>query len=149
MKFFYPKTLWRKVSRCFFALIIFVLGIATIPHHWCSRQSNLWFDGDKRLQQGLAASVERWIKSDLTRENFTTGSSQFNGEWLFGTYVMAGLGYGQVAIEQPENRAHYLELMRQCIDSLLTPPVRAFDREMWSNDPIDTLTASNCDHAAD
>jgi hypothetical protein len=98
-------------------------------------------------QVQLARGVQSWLERDLTRGHYTTGSSQFNGEWLFGTYLMAGLGFGQMALQHPELQEQSLASMRTCIHRLLAPDVRAFDSETWKNDAWDTLDTDQ-DHAA-
>ncbi len=137
----------RRLARPGIALLLFLAGVWLIPHRWCSRDSGDWYRGDPAVQKKLAAGVEQWIIKDLQRDNYSTGNRQFNGEWLFGTYLMAGLGYGQTALEHPEWRTRHLQLMEHCIDRILTPGVRAFDRESWRNDPIDSLDEDS-DHAA-
>jgi len=143
-----PKLPWRwRVVRWAVGLTAFMIGVGTLPHRWCAREARGWFTGEPTLQQRLARGVEHWLDTDLSRASFTTGSAQFNGEWLFGTYLMAGLGYGQTALEHPAWRARNVVLMERCIEHILTPQVRGFDRESWKDDPIDTLDGDS-DHAA-
>jgi len=127
----------------------FLLPLWFVPHRWCERDSAAWFRGDEQFQSQLARGVERLVTNPLSRAHFKTGSAQFNGEWLFGTCLMAGFGFGQTASEHPQWRARYLPLMEFCIERILSADVRAFDREMWRNDPLDTLDRdTGQDHAA-
>lgn len=126
---------------------LFLAGIWLVPHRWCARESRAWYDGNAVLQQRLARGVEKWVMTGLGRQDFSTGTSQFNGEWLFGAYMMAAMGYGQTALEHPAWRARHVELMGQCIERILSQEVRAFDRESWGDDPIDSLDGDS-DHAA-
>ncbi|MSR64805.1 MAG: hypothetical protein EXS18_03380 [Verrucomicrobiae bacterium] len=142
LKRFLPRSLSLVI-----AATLFLAGIWLIPHRWCAREGRAWYTGDAALQQKLARGVERWVSTDLSRQHFKTGSHQFNGEWLFGTYMMAGMGFGQTVIEHPEWRTHHIELMGACIERVLTPQVREFDKETWDNDPLETLD-SDSDHAA-
>ena len=89
-------------TRGLLGALLFAAGVAYAPYLWCSRQADAWYDGDRQLQRSLAEGVATWQDSRLTRLDFHTGSSQFNGEWLFGTYLMAGLGYGQTALQSRE-----------------------------------------------
>lgn len=131
------------------SLAAFLLPLWFIPHRWCERDSAAWFRGDEQRQAQLARGVERLVTNPLGRAHFKTGSEQFNGEWLFGTYLMAGFGFGQTALEHPQRRARHLALMEHCIERILADDVRAFDREMWRNDPLDTLDRdTGHDHAA-
>jgi hypothetical protein len=57
------------------------------------------------------------------------------------------MGFVQTAKEHPELRERHMQLAKACIDRLLSEDIRAFDREMWGNDPIESL-ATGSDHAA-
>lgn len=131
---------WRRAfPRYGVGLLLFLVGVWTVPHWWCGREGGAWHSGDAELQSRLARGLERWIAGDLSRADFATGSALFNGEWLYGAYMMAGMGFGQTALEHPEWRERHAALMRRCIDRLISPEVRAFDREAWGHDPLDTL----------
>lgn len=137
------KALLRQLLGC----ALFLSGIAWIPYAWHSRLAVNWFEGVPTLQTKMANGVEEWMHEGLDREDFTTGSKLFDGEWLYGTYVMAAMGYGQLAAQQPENREHYLVLMEEAIDEVLSERVRAFDSERWKSDPLESLE-TNEGHAA-
>ena len=137
----------KHLKTALLSALLFVTGVSYLPYLWCSRGANRWYTGDRKLQEQLARGVEQWLDSDLSRQSYRTGSSQFDGEWLFGTYLMAGFGYGQTAIQHPALRDRHVQLMDRCIDRILSENVRAFDREMWGNDPIDTLDEPDA-HAA-
>lgn len=129
----------RFLARAALGLALFALGVWQVPHRWCGREGTAWYAGDAALQARLARGVERWISEELDRPAFTTGSSLFDGEWLFGTCLMAGLGFGQAAIEHPERREGHAALLRRCVERMQSPGVRAFDREQWGEDPLDSL----------
>src|SRR5690349_20321594 len=90
-----PRT---KPTRSLFAMLAFVLGLATIPHRVCERDATAYFDGDPMSVDALATSVATWTAKELAPSSFATGSARFDGEWLFGTYMMAAMGFGQVAL---------------------------------------------------
>jgi hypothetical protein len=138
----------RIALRWIISLILFCVGVSVFPHRWCGRHGKLWYDGDARIQSGLSKAVEKFIRKDLSQKEFSTGTDQFDGEWLFGTYFMAGMAYGQTALEHPEWRDHNLELMSLCIDKILTKKVRAFDEKSWQADPLEDLDVDDKDHAA-
>ena len=133
--------------RLVVGLPLFIAGVWWIPSSWCAWDGPAWYAGDAALQEGLARGVERWVDADLGTGHFNTGSDLFNGEWLFGTYMMAGLGFGQTALEHPAWCGRHLGLMRQCIESLLSGKVRDFDRRKWGEDAIDSLDGDR-GHAA-
>ncbi|VGO17057.1 hypothetical protein PDESU_05651 [Pontiella desulfatans] len=137
------RLLLRQLVGC----ALFLAGIAWIPYAWHSRLADRWYGGDAELQSKLANGVEFWMREGLDRDDFATGSKLFDGEWLYGTYVMAAIGFGQLAAQQPENKEHYLALMEEAIDEVLSDRVRQFDIEMWKSDPLETLDTKD-GHAA-
>ncbi len=138
----------KKLILCNIAgLIFFVIGIFFIPHKWCERQAGIWYEGKNELQTKMALGVEKQIKEEIEKEGFSTGSQKFDGEWYFGTYMMAGMGFGQMALEHPERKKEYVKLMEICIDNILSEEVRAFDTMSWGEDPLDSLEKDS-GHAA-
>src|SRR5688572_23736025 len=137
------RTRQRGSTRALVALLAFVLGFATVPHRVCERGAPAWFAGDPAKIDTLAASVARWTMADLTPEAFATGSSRFDGEWLFATYMMAAMGFGQLALDRPataqdpaEGGPHdgNITRMEHCIDAMLDARVRSFDAKAWNGD---------------
>jgi hypothetical protein len=127
----------RRVAA---ALALLCAAAWVVPHRLCAREVDDWWRGEPatqlRLERGLAEIVTR----PLSRRDFPTGSKVLDGEWLFGTYMMAAMGFGQLALEHPELRDRELPKMRACIDRMIARDVRAFDMEAWDgDDPIDGL----------
>ena len=88
-----------------------VLAVTTIPLALCGRGASKWMEGDVECQRELSRGVARLVfDEEVSRSRFRTGSSQFSGEWLFGTYQMAGIGFAQVAIEHPELREDHVRV---------------------------------------
>jgi hypothetical protein len=140
-----PKPGRPASTRALLALLAFVLGIGTVPHRICERDAGRYFDGDRTTTLALATSVARWAETDLAPPAFATGSRRFDGEWLFGTYMMAAMGFGQIVLEHPEERDTSLARMETCLDAMLSERARAFDREGWhGEDPL----ASSGGHVA-
>lgn len=141
---------WRRhVARGLVTAVCFLAGVSFLPFQWCSRHADLWYDGEGEPQRKLGRGMAHWLDEALSRADFDTGSAQFSGEWLFGTYMMAGMGFGQLALRHPETRAGSITRMETCIERILSDEVRAFDRETWGNDPIETLDQDRYhDHAA-
>ena len=131
-------------TRALVALLAFVLGFATVPHRVMEREASQWFDGAPQRTDALAAGVARWTASSdsLSPATFATGSSRFDGEWLFATFMMAAMGFGQLALEREEARDESLARMERCLDAMMEPRVRAFDTEAWSSDALETLQAT-------
>lgn len=106
---------------------------------WHGRGAGALFDGDRETHEALARGVERWVEEELDRGDFTTGDARYDGEWLFATRMMAALGYAQTALEHPQLREAHAPLIDQCLEALVDPSARAFDREAWGSDALDDL----------
>ncbi len=136
-----PRSSRPGSTRALVALLAFVLGFATVPHRVCERDASKWFDREPSKIDALAAGVARWTMVDLTPTSFATGSSRFDGEWLFATYMMSAMGFGQLALERPETRDANIPRMERCIDAMLDARVLAFDAKAWGRDALTSLSA--------
>ena len=128
--------------------LVFLLVTWWLPAWWCGREADDWFAGQAQQQAAMLGSVEHWVDMELSSNDFGTGSELFNGEWLFGTYMMAAMGAGQMAIEQPDQREQCLAVMEKALDKLFAEQTRAFDRSQWGADAIETLDDPAQHHAA-
>ena len=138
----------RIVVRTLVGLAAAAAVAATVPFMWCSRGAGTWFAGDIEAQRAFARGVERVVLArPMTRAAFHTGSAQFDGEWLFGSYLMAGIGYANIVQGHPELSADFAPLMTQCIERMAGKEVRAFDAESWGEDALASLEGTN-GHAA-
>lgn len=97
-------------------------------------------------QRALAAGLIEAIDRDFTAE-VTTGSELFDAEWVFGTYLMTGIGVAQIAlaarargVADPGVQATYREAGERSIAVLLSPEVRRFSTiQAGGDDPIEGL----------
>lgn len=103
--------------------------------------------GDLETQQQLARTVAAQMREGMTSADFQTQSELFNGEWLFGTHLMAGIGLCQLVRQHPETAAEWTPVIESCIRELLSPQVREFDRKSWQADALETLDTDQ-GHAA-
>ncbi len=125
-----------------------VVALYTIPFAWCSRGAARWLDGDREVQIKLARGVERLVfDQQLSSKDFRTGFDLYDGEWLFGSYLMAGIGFTQVVMEHPDLKDEMEPLARKAIEKLLRDDVRAFDQQLWRADPLASFAGDN-HHAA-
>ena len=136
-----------KIIRFTVGALFFILCLYLIPYNWCSRDGDAWYRGDKELHQKLSSGVEKWINCELSSEDYSTGSDTFSGEWLFGTYMMAAMGFGQTAILYPELKDKNMELMNKCIEKMISEKGREFDSNCWCEDPLASLEGDK-HHAA-
>ncbi|MEK7270127.1 MAG: hypothetical protein AAB215_04195 [Planctomycetota bacterium] len=139
---------WKRIlARQLICGALFLAGLWTVPSWWWGRTAGAWYDGDETEQGKLSRGVAAWLEAPLDGGRFRTGDPTFDGEWFFGTYMMAAMGFGQTALEHPAWRARHGALMDRCIDRLLSPEVRRFDRESWGADAIESLDGDG-GHAA-
>jgi hypothetical protein len=118
-------------TRALVALLAFVLGFATVPHRVMERDAATWFSGAPSKADGLALGVAEWTAKDLAPASFATGSSRFDSEWHFSTYMMGAMGFGQMALERPDVRDVAIARMERCLDALLDPHMSTFDSAAW------------------
>jgi hypothetical protein len=129
------------------AVVAFGIGVSTVPHRICAMDATAWFEGKLEKQEAMARAVDHWVSDGVVARTFATGSARFDSEWIFGTYQMAALGFGQVALEHPEAKADMGPRMERAIDRLLARETRAFDTEAWGSDALDELDGDE-GHAA-
>jgi len=79
----------------------------------------------------LAQSVARSVDSGVASASFHTGSARFDGEWAFGTYLMATLGLGQTVLAHPEQRSRLLPAMQRSAQRLVSDETNAFGSAAW------------------
>jgi len=135
------------MRRKLLGVLIFAATVAVVPSWWCGRDAARWYDGDFACQQSLARTVVRQISGELGAQDFKTGSAQYSGEWLFGTYLMAGIGFCQIALAHPEARKEFAPAIEQCIRAILSERVRDFDAKSWRGDALASLDGGR-GHAA-
>lgn len=92
-------------------------------------------DDDVAFAHGVAHDVT----SGVSTNDFHTGSARFDGEWAFGTYLMATLGLGQTVLSHPQERARLLPAMRQSAAQLTQNQTNAFGTAAWGSVGLDTL----------
>lgn len=127
-------------------LVAFVLSFAYGPRALCQRGADRFWNGEPAALAAFGRNVDRHVR-ELDSRSFSTGSRRFDGEWRFGTAMMAALGFGQLAAEHPELAAESLARMDHALDVVLSSEARAFDREAWGEDPLESL-AGDRGHAA-
>ncbi len=123
------------------AVAITLGGLATftVPHRIAGWEADAWYEGDVALEETLARGLRETTSDDLVKHPFRTGSAHFDSEWLFGTYMMAGMGFGQMALAHPEREPELLKDMDRCIEGMLKEKSRHYDSSTWGEDPIASL----------
>lgn len=121
------------------ALLAAAVVAQLVPWRLAASGAGAWRQPDGEPARALAEGVRHWVDGDLSRASFTTGHRRFDGEWLFGTHMMAAMGFGQVALSQPDHRTAMLAAMDRCLKRMAEPAVTAFDTEAWGEEPLDSL----------
>jgi len=135
-----------KSLRWAVAAVALVAGFLCMPRRLCESGEAAFWRGDPGEVAAFGRNVERHTRG-LALGRFRTGSRRFDGEWHFGTAMMAALGFGQSAAEHASLRVEALGRMDVALDALLAGPARAFDAEAWGEDPLASLD-SDQGHAA-
>ncbi len=91
------------------------------------------------LSAGYRAGTIAWLERGIGEADFQTGTPLFDQEWLYGLTMMGAAGFGQHALNHPEDRAEDLRQMERAIDRMLAEDTRAFDARAWGADPIASL----------
>lgn len=124
------------------ALVLGGLATTTVPHRIAGWEASAWLEGDAALEDRLARGLRQTTQDDLVKQPFRTGSKHFDSEWLFGTYMMAGMGFGQLALAHPADRERTAALtadLDRCIAGMLKDESRYYDTSTWGADPLRTL----------
>ena len=133
--------------RALLAGLAFAAAGRWIAFPLAARDGDRWFAGEPGLGLAAAAQVTQWLDRQPRAEQFMTGSARFDGEWLFGTYMMAGMGFGQLALALPHERSRLLPQMERTLEALASPAAQQFDAEAWGEAPLATLEGDR-GHAA-
>ncbi len=118
-----------------FAAALLVGGLLA-PGLVFRRDAGPLYDDDLSLARAHADGVARWTEEPLGEGDFSTGVQRFDGEWLFGTYVMSAIGHANVARAHPEYREVAVRRMESALSAVKRREVRAFDRAAWGRYPL-------------
>lgn len=117
------------------------VGLRWLPSAAFRAEGSEWLRGTER-QHELARSVNAGLP-DVRAATFSTGAELFDGEWAFGTSVMAAIGNAQLALQAPEARESSLSATDRALSRATSWEIRAFDRDRWGVDPLDDPARDN------
>lgn len=137
----------RKLIPSILAAVAFIVCLWTVPAAWCRRGAEKWISGDLPTQLQLARTVVDQLHGGLSLSDYKTGTDLFNGEWLFGTHLMTGIGLCQVVLQHPGTAKEFNPAIEKSIEALLSPEVQAFDELSWNGKALETLETDQ-GHAA-
>lgn len=133
--------------RVLIAILLLILPIFFVPQWFCSLGANKFYKNDRSVILPLAETVRAYTDKEITSNDFSTGSNLFNGEWLFGSYMMTAMGLLQTVHLFPDTNEKYLPTIENCLKKIITEEVKQFDKNSWNEDPIESL-GNGRDHAA-
>src|SRR5688572_851658 len=128
-----------KLRSFTFAALVGAACSWAVPARVAGSPATTYYFDAAEPQLALARGVSSGVRKGVAEAGFHTGAALFDQEWVFGTYMMAAMGLGQVAELHRQSRAKHLELMEHCIDQLLTEHVRRFDTDEWGADALQSL----------
>lgn len=86
--------------------------------------------GDPMVRR-LARGAQDWTRTELTPDDFGTGTPLFDEEWLFGTWSMAAVGLAQHARLCPSDAEQDLAGVRVAVARMMSPEGLAFDTRKY------------------
>jgi hypothetical protein len=125
--------------RAFRALAVFLVTAFVLPWRLAAADAPDLLAPHGITARRLADGVASRMAEGVQVGDFSTGHRHFDREWLFGTWMMAAMGFGQLALTDPAARAEHLARMDTCLERLLDADTRAFDRGKWGVDPMEAL----------
>ncbi|MCM8533834.1 MAG: hypothetical protein NE330_21905, partial [Lentisphaeraceae bacterium] len=139
------QKLIASTTILFASLIIIPLCIRFISVPFAQKDAKSYFAVNHDNYRKMANGMDYWIDKKMGREHFNTGSQRFDGEWLFGTYLMTAIGYTQEALIFPEMYDKNISKIKTALEAINTESIQKFDFEAWGESP---LTFKTSDHAA-
>jgi len=136
----------RRLIMPLVSALLALASLCVLPHRLCEGKARTFYRGEAEATRQLGSHVDAAVEK-LALSRFSTGSARFDGEWYFGTGMMAALGFGQTARAHPELAPEALDRMDRALDTMLGPRARAFDRDAWGSDALESLD-SDQGHAA-
>jgi hypothetical protein len=115
----------------------------TLPAYFFRLGASDWNTRDLDVQNQLAETVKAEVERDLSTDDFHTSSKLFNSEWLFGTYLMTGIAFCQIAQAHPHEANRCVPTIEKCIKTLLSDEVSAFDTRAWKEKPLESLSGDH------
>lgn len=112
---------------------------ATVPATVHDRFGGRLWAGDAEAQHVLARGVSTRQADGVAAAHFATGAARFDGEWAFGSALMAAIGYAQVAEQHPAETDALIVELERALDALLSPAARRYDTAAWREDALDGL----------
>jgi hypothetical protein len=148
-----PSLLYGGPGRAGFSVIAMGLALQTVPWRVAGADADAFLERDgpaDRLARGVAENLAAGVRP----EQFDTGYAGFDEEWVFGSSFMAAMGFGNLALQRPDERARWAARMGEAIEPLLEEAGVAFDARRYGKSglapaaAIEAMLADDGGHAA-
>ncbi|MBT3380875.1 MAG: hypothetical protein HN742_02310 [Lentisphaerae bacterium] len=143
-----PAVSWNTVVILGLSALAALAAVAMVPRAWCTSQAAKLWNDDSHRQHQLAEGVHEWAGDPALGDALRTGSSLFDGEWLFGTHMTTAMGLAQVIECHPELSDALVPRLATAFSGMRRQDTRAFDAKVWNADPLETLDDPDRHHAA-
>jgi hypothetical protein len=131
--------LWRT-SR---ALLLALLAVLVVKGGWFFsfriHADQLLRDQERTDLVARREYLLARLESSFETESLAPDGDFIRSEWALGTLSMTTAALCNLALTYPDTRDDALERVTRLVDRALVPSTRAFDRQAWGEDPIDTL----------
>ncbi|MCP4129810.1 MAG: hypothetical protein GY754_02220 [bacterium] len=88
--------------------------------------------------------IDRVYSNTMGLDDMPLGlGSQFQGEWAVGTFSMTSIALANLAFIYPETRKESLKVINILINRFVKPEFRQFDKDLWHEDPLESLDGPN------
>lgn len=134
-----------KVLLLFLA-VIFVLVVAKVIWVSIATRHNGDFESEKK---DLLSRRDFLLKKVITDPNKLIGEmprmvgSQFQGEWALYSCSMLSAALVNTTLFYGEDKDENIARINSLIQIVMSPELRAYDRERWGEDPLETLDGHN------
>ncbi len=122
--------------------VIVTLTLTKIVWVQCSCRDIGTFESEKEdILERRAYLIEKVVTTPekLLDEMPAAIGPQFQGEWALYTCSMLAAALENISRIYPETRAESAGLIDSLITIVLSPEIRAYDRERWGEDPLESL----------
>lgn len=118
------------------------------PQHILLPPAAHWYAGGRELHESLGRGVADWIDDPAPQP---VQMSSFGGrlahEDLFNASWLAGMGFAQLASQNPSTAERSVALLERSIERALSKEAKAFSRQSWGSDPLESM-GGEADHGA-
>lgn len=131
-------------------LLLGVVAARVFAPWVCGRDAQGWFEGDARLQDGLAEELiafEARDDAERARASQSAPGDRFAGEWALVTHQMTALGLAQLCLAHSERCARYAPLATQAALKTFLPEMRDFGTRAWHGEDALQSVGSSHGHA--